>query len=81
MIDIESLSDFFEIELSTSNYFYAFENQSNDHVFEVKAVQTRWEVCCIRVLTISKHEVFKIESWENIWNFKVAEVNFSSFIE
>ena len=41
MIDIESLSDFFEIELSTSNYFYAFENQSNDHVFEVKAVQTR----------------------------------------
>ena len=80
MIDIESLSDFFEIELSTSNYFYAFENQSNDHVFEVKAVQTRWEVGCIRVLKISKHEVFKIESWENIWNFKVA-VNFSSFIE
>ena len=48
------LSDFFGIELCTSNYFYSFENQSHAHVFDVTAV-------------ISKHKVFKMDSWENLY--------------
>ena len=63
----ESDSEWFFWNRTTSNYFYSFENQSHAHVFDVTAFQTRWEVACIRVPTISKHEVFKMESWENLY--------------
>ena len=67
----ESDSEWFFWNRTTSNYFYSFENQSHAHVFDVTAVRTWWEVVCIRVWTISKCKVFKMESWENL--YKIVE--------
>ena len=64
---IESNSEWFFWNRTISNYFYSFENQSHAHVFDATAIQTWWEVWCITVPTISKHEVFKMESWENLY--------------